>query len=154
VVLVLGGCNGSDGGAAPDYVELCWDQLQPDQDGNPVPHPPVVSVFRATVQVGPPDVYRQRSPRVQIAQYVNKGILDPDAPELTCGAACAADLGAGAGAQVVCWRDYGIEQGKTYRYTVLGFAGAPSAQNPDRRNEGEIQGVYGSPPAAAQVAVP
>jgi hypothetical protein len=158
--------------AAADYVELCWDRQQPVPGGGPGVHPDHVAVFRTVVEAGRPDSYQQRSPRVGIGIYNAGGLLPGGAvvPALVCSDACKDDLaiklGGPPSGSVVCWQDFGIAPGTTYHYTVLGFGdpppvpdpeGPPVDRDPRKRNEGEIESVYGSPddlPGAAEVMVP
>ncbi len=154
--------------APTDYVALCWDMGQPFPDGKRAGHPKHVAVFRALVESDPDrpeSSYQQRSPRLDIDAY-DKGSADPG-DELDC-RDCEGELEAllgGPANDLACWRDYGIPGSGispgTYRYTVLGFSdpppvidpeGPPVSSDPRKRNEGEIDTVYGSPPA--EVVVP
>jgi hypothetical protein len=150
------------------YVALCWDNGEPFPDGIGG-HPRHVAIFRTAVEPDRPDSYQQRSPRIDIVAYDAGGVAPGD--ELDCND-CKDELEDLPGfpdpvRSLVCWRDYGTPGSGmapgTYRYTVLGFSdpppvvdpeGPPVTRDPSKRNEGEIDAVYGSPPAAAEVVVP
>jgi hypothetical protein len=153
--------------APTDYVALCWDRGQPFPGGAVGSHPKHVAVFRARVESDGdrPDGFQQRSPRLDVDAYDRGGPALGD--ELDCSDCEGAleDLRGGVGAvRPACWRDYGIPgagiPSGTYRYTVLGFSDPPPTVDPEvtatadprKRNEGEIDTVYGSPPA--EVVVP
>jgi hypothetical protein len=138
-------------GPDPGYVELCWDQGQ-EAPVSGFGHPDLVAVFRSVVEGARPVAYQQRSPRLNIDLYVNVAGAPP------CSIECEDDLDFKLGEFVepvrpVCWRDHAIVSGTTYRYTVIGFSGPPvdpaaggSGKDPAKRDEGEIEAVYGDPP--------
>jgi len=132
-----------------DHVDLCWDspegrcnvggrRCEADADcpgsfcNRSNDFAPFAAVFRTPVEAGRPDSYQQRSP------LLNMRLYSPS----TC--TCMGGL-----AYPVCWQDFAVSPGTTYRYTVERFWGPPATYEM-QRSEREIYKA-GVP---AQVAVP
>jgi len=132
-----------------DHVDLCWDspegrcnlggqRCDADTDcpgsfcNRMNDFAPYAAVFRTPVEAGRPDSYQQRSPLLNIRLY---------SPS-TC--TCMGGL-----AHPVCWQDFAVSPGTTYRYTVERFWGPPATYEM-QRSDGEIYKA-GVP---AQVVVP
>ncbi|MGH9870255.1 MAG: hypothetical protein ACREAA_19110 [Candidatus Polarisedimenticolia bacterium] len=132
-----------DHGGAFDEVNVCWDQDQASlvPGGPTAGNPRWVAVFRALVESTGPRGFQQRSPLVDIAAY---SYTSEDPAECsTCMTSLVARLGGATPSEFVCWKDFKVPSVAAYKYVVVGFRGASSADT-GPRDDREIQAVFAS----------